>query len=267
MLTYPKIDPICLRIFGFELYWYSIAYITGIVTGLWFAKLYQRHYWPTLPNDLFDRLGSYIIIGILLGGRVGYVFLYAFHEFWINPWYLVEFPIRGMSFHGGFIGVVIATLLFARRNKISFFLISDILSCAVPIGLFLGRMANFINGELYGRVTDWWCGMIFPGGGILPRHPSQIYEAILEGFVLFIIMNALYNIKKIREKRGALSGLFMIFYGSFRFIVEYAREPTDGYAIIGSLWLTWGQVYSLPMILFGVILLALTTLFIPAKSK
>ncbi len=254
MLTYPRIDPVCLRFFGYEFYWYSVAYITGILTGLWLAKFYQRRYLPDLPHDIFDRFVTYVIIGVLVGGRVGYVFLYAMDEFWMNPWYLVEFPIRGMSFHGGFLGVAVAAGLFAYRTKTSLWTIADILSCTAPIGLFLGRIANFINGELYGRITDCWCDMIFPGGGILPRHPSQLYEAILEGLVLFIVLNGLYQIRKIRERPGTIAGLFMILYGTFRFVVEYAREPSDGYGIIGNLWLTWGQIYSLPMITGGLLI-------------
>ncbi|MEK7654840.1 MAG: prolipoprotein diacylglyceryl transferase [Pseudomonadota bacterium] len=255
MLTYPKIDPICLRFFGYEFYWYSVAYITGILVGLWLAKLYQRRYLLELPHDIFDRLVTYIIIGVLVGGRVGYVFLYAMDEFLANPAYLIEFPIRGMSFHGGFVGVAIAAGLFAYRTKTPLWTIADIICCTAPIGLFFGRIANFINGELYGRITDCWCGMVFPGGGMFPRHPSQLYEAILEGLVLFIVLNGLYQIRAIRERSGSIAGLFMMLYGSFRFIVEYAREPSDGYAIIGNLWLTWGQVYSLPMIVVGIVVL------------
>lgn len=252
MLVYPKIDPVCLRFFGYEFYWYSVAYITGILTGLWLAKWYQRRYWVNLSHDTFDKLVTYLIIGILIGGRLGYVILYAMDDFWANPFYLVELPIRGMSFHGGFAGVAAATCLFSYRTKTSLWVVSDILACTAPIGLFLGRIANFINGELYGRVTDCHYGMIFPNGGILPRHPSQLYEACLEGLVLFIILNGLYRIQKIRERSGSIAGLFMILYGIFRFIVEYAREPGDGYGIIGGLWLTWGQIYSLPMIIIGI---------------
>jgi phosphatidylglycerol:prolipoprotein diacylglycerol transferase len=255
MLAYPKIDPVCLRFFGYEFYWYSVAYITGILTGLWLAKFYQRRYVLNLPHDIFDRLVTYVIIGVLVGGRVGYVLLYAVDNFLANPAYLIEFPIRGMSFHGGFVGVAAAAGLFAYRTKTSLLTIADIICCTAPIGLFLGRIANFINGELYGRITDCWCGMVFPGGGILPRHPSQLYEAALEGLVLFIVLNGLYQIRKIREHPGTIAGLFMILYGIFRFVVEYAREPSDGYAIIGNLWLTWGQIYSLPMVVVGMFVL------------
>lgn len=255
MLIYPKINPVCLRFFGYEFYWYSVAYITGILIGLWLAKFYQRKYWLNLSHDIFDRFVSYVIIGILIGGRVGYVFLYAIDDLLADPLYLVELPIRGMSFHGGFMGVVIATLLFSHRTKTPLWILADILACTAPIGLFLGRIANFINGELYGRITNCYFGMIFPNGGIFPRHPSQLYEAILEGLVLFIALNGLYRINKIREHAGTAAGLFIVLYGIFRFIVEYAREPSDGYGVIGNLWLTWGQIYSLPMIIMGIIVI------------
>lgn len=255
MLLYPKIDPVCLRFFGFEFYWYSVAYITGIILGLWLAKFYQRRYLLELPHDLFDRLVTYVIIGVLIGGRLGYVLLYAMDDFWANPYFLIKLPIRGMSFHGGLAGVVAAAGLFAYRTKAPLWVIGDVLSCAAPIGLFFGRIANFINGELYGRTADCWCCMVFPNGGIFPRHPSQLYEAILEGLVLFIVLNSLYQMRTIRERSGIITGLFMMLYGLFRFFIEYAREPGDGYGIIGNLWLTWGQIYSVPMIILGVVIL------------
>lgn len=257
MLSYPNIDPVCLSFFGIDIYWYSIAYIVSIITGLWLCKFYQRNYFLALPHDTFDRLMSYLIIGIVVGGRVGHVLFYAWEEFVADPLFMVELPIRGMSFHGGFVGVAMALWLFAYRSKIRFFVLADVIASCTPIGLLLGRLANFINGELYGRITNSWFGMVFPGAGVFPRHPSQLYEAFSEGLILFLILNSLYAIQKVREKPGIITGLFIALYGVFRFLVEYLREPSDGYAIVGNLWLTLGQVYSIPMIGAGMMLILL----------
>ena len=254
MIPYPHINPVCVSIFGFAIYWYSLAYIGGLILGLWQAGFYIQNYKLDLPAKLFDQLSTYLILGIIIGGRVGFVFLYAFDEFIANPWYLVELPIRGMSFHGGFLGVILAVLIYTKLKKISPLKVGDVMACAAPIGLFFGRIANFINGELYGRITDAWYGMIFPCGGIYPRHPSQLYEAFLEGIILWLITNTAFSFKRIREIPGMTIGLFALFYGVFRFLVEYVRDPS-GYVVFRETWLTLGQIYSLPVILFGFTLL------------
>ena len=206
-----------------------------------------------------EHVSDYIfwaMMGIILGGRLGYVLFY-------NPSYYLNnigdaFAVwdGGMSFHGGFVGVTISTILFCRKNKIPLLRFADIIACASPIGLMLGRFANFVNGELYGRTTDAFIGMVFPGGGPLPRHPSQLYEAMLEGFLLFFILYFLYNFTKARHKPGLLTGIFIIGYALARTFVEQFREPDNHIGFLfGTDVLTMGQLLSAPMILFGLYLI------------
>ncbi len=255
-IAFPQIDPIVFQIGFFSLRWYSLAYIFGII-GAWFLARKMSMAKGSLFTVLkIDDFLVWATAGIILGGRLGYVLFY-------NAAYYFEFPLKifalwqgGMSFHGGLLGVIIATLLFAKKRKIPVFEMSDILVCVAPVGLFLGRLANFSNGELFGRVTynvPW--GIIFPNGGSEPRHPSQLYEAFLEGVVLFVVLNTVFWFsKRLQQRTGFLTGLFFLLYGVFRFFLEYTREP-DGHLGLIYYNLSMGQILSVPMVLFGLYLI------------
>jgi phosphatidylglycerol:prolipoprotein diacylglycerol transferase len=249
MLTFPEIDPVIFRIGPLAVRWYGLMYLLGFVAA-WFIirTLARRRSLPLNAEGISDLL-FYIIIGVILGGRLGYVLFY-------NPGYYLQHPLAsfaiwegGMSFHGGLLGVVVAAIVFCRRRGLPMLLTGDILVTASTIGLGLGRLGNFINGELWGRVTDIPWGVVFPGGGPLPRHPSQLYEALLEGVVLFAV---LWLLHRRRVAAGIPFFTFFLLYGAFRFTVEFFRQPD---AHLGFLWggATMGQVLSLPMILFGLV--------------
>lgn len=251
-ISFPNIDPIALMIGPFAIRWYSLAYIFGLVFAWLLARKMSKRtnsLWTVLKIDDFVVWAT---VGIIVGGRVGYVLFYNFR-------YFLEFPIQiffiwqgGMSFHGGLLGVTVATILFAKKKQIPIFVISDILCCVAPIGLFLGRLANFVNGELFGRVTTavpW--AVIFPAGGEEPRHPSQLYEALGEGVFLFLILNILWwFFPRFRTRRGFLTGLFFVLYAFIRFALESFREP-DAHLGFISHHLTMGQLLCIPMFLFG----------------
>lgn len=254
MLTYPDIDPVLIAIGPFAIRWYSLAYIAGIVGGAFYVDWLNKKA-PTLPEfKPFDDLMIWVIIGMILGGRLGYVFFYH-AEFYLHyPLEALKLWQGGMSFHGGMTGVAIAVYLFCRKRKLPFLAVTDLCAAAAPIGLALGRVANFINGELYGRVTGAPVGMVFPYGGPLPRHPSQLYEAVLEGVVLFFILYIAAK-KGARHCLGMLSGLFLCGYGVARMIVEYFREPDEQLGFIIGEFVTMGQLLSLPMVLLGIYLI------------
>ena len=248
-----EIDPVVFQIGFFSLRWYSLAYIFGLLGAWGLARIMSRKSNSAFTILKMDDFLVWATVGVILGGRLGYVLFY-------NLSYFVEFPLQifalwqgGMSFHGGLLGVIVATLLFAHDRKISPFAMGDILVCVAPIGLFLGRLANYVNGELYGRVTTsvpW--AMIFPMGGAEPRHPSQLYEALMEGVVLYLILNTLWWLKPAyRERTGFLTGLFFILYAVFRFFLEFFREPDAHLGFIVS-FLSMGQILCVPMALFGV---------------
>jgi phosphatidylglycerol:prolipoprotein diacylglycerol transferase len=249
MLPFPEIDPVIFRIGPLAVRWYGMMYLLGFV-GSWFIirSLARRRSLPLDADGISDLL-FYGIVGVILGGRFGYVLFYNSAYYFQHP--LASFAIweGGMSFHGGLLGVVVAAIIFCRRRGLSMLLTGDILVTAAAVGLGLGRIGNFINGELWGRVTDVPWGMVFPGAGPLPRHPSQLYEALLEGVVLFAVLWLLH-------RRRAAAGIpfftFFLLYGTFRFIVEFFRQPD---AHLGFLWggATMGQVLSLPMILLGLV--------------
>ncbi|MDC0409515.1 prolipoprotein diacylglyceryl transferase, partial [Pelagibacteraceae bacterium] len=222
-----NLDPVLLDFGLIVIRWYSLAYIFGIVIGWWFGKKIIIH---LLKNtnlkfklDDFDDLISYLIISIIVGGRIGYVIFYNFNYYILNPLEIIKVWEGGMSFHGALIGIVIGTYLFSKKKSISMFFILDIIACVAPVGIFLGRIANFINSELIGKVTSVSWGVIFPLVDTLPRHPSQLYEAMLEGVTLFLILNIL--IFKRKYKVGSSSYLFLIYYGFFRILSEIFREP------------------------------------------
>ena len=250
-IPFPAIDPVLVQVGPFAIRWYALAYIVGLLIG-WRYCLYLAGRPPRLvTRDQLDDFFLWATLGVVLGGRIGYVLFY-------QPGYFLEHPLDilfvwegGMSFHGGLIGVILAMYLFARRRGIPFFALTDIVASATPIGLFFGRLANFVNGELFGRPTDVPWAMVFPNGGDQPRHPSQLYEAALEGVVLFLALFLLARFTRALERPGLLSGVFLIGYGLSRFLVEFFREPDAqlGYLLGGTV--TMGQILSLPMIALG----------------
>ena len=254
-IPFPAIDPVLISIGPFAIRWYALAYIVGIVLG-WrlVRRLVQRPGWQPTPEAI-DDLVFYVTLGIILGGRIGYVLFYQPGHYLTQPLDMLAVWRGGMSFHGGLLGVLIATWLFARKRGYAFFELTDALAVATPIGLFLGRIANFINAELWGRVTDMPWGVVFPTAGPEPRHPSQLYEAGLEGLVLFAVMLWFARQPYGPTVRGRLSGIFLIGYALARILVEFFREPD---VQIGFLFggITMGQLLSLPMLAFGVFLVA-----------
>ncbi|MGK9234443.1 prolipoprotein diacylglyceryl transferase [Inquilinus limosus] len=245
-------DPVALQIGPVAIRWYALAYIAGFLLGWRYALWLTRR--TTLPPDrlALDDFLTWAVVGTILGGRLGYVLFYNLDEYLKEPLSILEIWHGGMSFHGGFLGVTAAIILFAWRRGFSPLLLGDVVAAAAPIGLFFGRIANFVNGELWGRVTDVPWGMVFPNAGPEPRHPSQLYEAGLEGLLLFLILLPLAANPRIRAKPGLVLGVFAIGYGLSRFLVEFVRQPD---AQLGFLWLgaTMGQLLSLPMIAAGIV--------------
>jgi phosphatidylglycerol:prolipoprotein diacylglycerol transferase len=256
-LPFPMIDPVAVQIGPLAIRWYALAYIAGIVLGWRYALRLCREMPELVTPAQMDDFILWLTLGIVLGGRVGYVLFYNPLYFLANPLQVFVLWQGGMSFHGGLMGVLLAMFLFARKRGIRFFALADVVAVCVPFGLFFGRMANFVNGELYGRITDVPWAFVFPGkdSGPLPRHPSQLYEGFLEGIVLFAVMWVLMRRADARHKVGTLSGVFLIGYGFARFLVEFVREPDVqlGYLALG---LTMGQYLTLPMIAYGAWLVA-----------
>jgi phosphatidylglycerol:prolipoprotein diacylglycerol transferase len=250
-LPFPDIDPIALSLGPFHVRWYALAYLAGIIGGLFYARWLADLDKGRRPNrDDAENILPWIVMGIILGGRFGYVLFYNFGYYIQNPLEALVIWHGGMSFHGGLLGVVTAIIVFSRYYKISAFAMGDLVSTVVPIGLFFGRIANFINGELFGRETDVPWAVNFPMGGGVPRHPSQLYEAVLEGLVLFVVLYVMARKPAIRHAEGTIFGTLLVGYGLSRFIIEYFREPDVqvGYLAFG---LSMGQMLCLPMILAG----------------
>lgn len=255
-LPFPAFNPTLWEYGPFAIRWYALAYIAGLVIGWWLAiRLCERPrlFEPRTPpsrSDVDDML-LWAAIGIVLGGRLGFVLFYDLDNYVAHPLDIPQIWKGGMSFHGGAAGMAIATWLYTRARKISFLTLMDVLISVAPIGLFFGRLGNFINGELYGRVSDVPWAVLFPRGGYLPRHPSQLYEAGLEGILLFTLLMVLVARFRAFATPGLISGVFLAGYGVARFIVEFFREPDAqlGYLIGG---LTMGQLLSAPMILAGI---------------
>ena len=257
-LPFPNFDPVLIQLGPFAIRWYALAYITGILLGWFYARAIVRNgkLWggpaPITALDVDDFI-VWVTLGIILGGRLGYVLFY-------NPGYFAEHPMEafqlwkgGMSFHGGFTGCVLAVVLFARKNKIPILSLGDVTCATGTLGVLLGRIANFINGELWGRPTDVAWGMVFPSGGPIPRHPSQLYEAALEGLLLFIVLALLIRGGALRRP-GLIIGAFAVGYSLARSFCELFREPD---AQLGFLWntITMGTLLSIPLLLFGVALI------------
>ncbi len=230
-----------------------MAYIIGFFLGFKYIKYLNSKHKLNLNNDLINDFLFFSIFGVIIGGRIGYILLYNPNYYFHNPLEIVKVWKGGMAFHGGLIGVILSTLFFSIKNKISYFIFSDLAACAAPIGIFFGRIANFINGELVGRVTEKKIGIIFNHIDNLPRHPSQIYEAVFEGLILFLILFFLQNREKFIYKKGLISSLFLIFYSIFRFISEYFREP-DPHIGLQYFNLSLGQIYSIFFLIIGIIL-------------
>ncbi|MCE1238252.1 MAG: prolipoprotein diacylglyceryl transferase [Hyphomicrobiales bacterium] len=257
-LPFPVIDPIALQIGPLGIRWYALAYVAGILIGWWHMRRLVGidRLWGGLPRPTALELDDFVLwatLGIVLGGRIGYVLFYNPAHYFAHP---EEIPMvwgGGMAFHGGFLGVVVAMALFTRKKSFSLLTLFDLAGAAAPIGLFFGRLANFVNGELWGRAADVPWAMIFPHGGPSPRHPSQLYEAALEGVVLFAVIGHLVFRTDLMKKPGVIAGLFAAGYGLARFTVEYFREPD---AQLGYLFgfITMGQILSLPMIAAGLAL-------------
>lgn len=252
-MTYPQIDPVALSLGPLHIHWYGLMYLFGFLF-VWLLGLYRVNKTDWTRQQLEDLL-FYGAVGVIIGGRVGYAIFYDFQANLENPLNLFKIWQGGMSFHGGLLGVLAAFWWFGKKTSKSFFEVSDFIAPMVPIGLMFGRIGNFINGELWGKVTDVPWAMVFPGAGPLPRHPSQLYEAALEGVLLFIIL-WWYSSKP--RPRAAVSGLFLLGYGSFRFLIEFVRIPDAQYGYLAFDWLTMGQILCLPMIVFGIILLILS---------
>lgn len=254
MLEYPLIDPVALDLGAVKIHWYGIMYLVGFAAAWWLGQ--QR---AKLPNSGWssEQIGDlifYCALGVVIGGRLGYALFYDFANIASSPLSLFKIWEGGMSFHGGLLGVIVAMWLYGRKLGKSFFQVADFVAPLVPIGLGAGRLGNFINGELWGKATDLPWGIIFPHAGNFPRHPSQLYEALLEGLVLFLI---LWFYSKKPRPLMALSGLFLIGYGSFRFLVEFVRIPDEGLGYLAMDWLTMGQILSTPMVILGIVLMTL----------
>jgi len=256
-LQFPDFDPVLVHIGPFAIRWYALAYIVGILLGWLYARAIIRteRFWggpaPMTVAD-YDDFIVWVTLGIILGGRIGYVTFYSPGYFSQHPLEMLQLWKGGMSFHGGFTGCVVAVVLFAKARGVPMLSLGDVTCTVGPIGLFLGRLANFINGELWGRPTDVPWAMVFPTGGPLPRHPSQLYEASLEGILLFLLLFLLVRAGALRRP-GLVIGAFAIGYAIARSFSELFREPD---AQLGFLWggLTMGMVLSVPLFLFGVVL-------------
>ena len=259
LLPYPAINPVLIHFGPLAVRWYALAYIVGILAGWAYARalIASKRLWggpvPLTAVD-FDDFVIWITLGIILGGRIGYVLFYNLPLFAAHPAQIFELWNGGMSFHGGFLGCMVAIIAFALKRKIAILSLGDVTTAVTPIGLFLGRVANFINGELWGRPTNVPWAMIFPSGGPIPRHPSQLYEAALEGIALFVVLNVLVRLGALKRP-GVITGAFALFYGMARITCEFFREPDPQ---LGFLWggLTMGMLLCIPLMLAGIGILA-----------
>ena len=258
VMPFPVIDPVAVQIGPLAIRWYALAYVAGIMIGWWYLRrlVSSDVMWAKAPRPNVVEIDDFVLwatLGIVLGGRLGYVLFYNPAHYLAHPAEIAMVWGGGMSFHGGFLGVVVAMALFTRRRSFPLLTLFDLVGAAAPIGLFFGRLANFVNGELWGRAADVPWAMVFPHGGPIARHPSQLYEAALEGVVLFAVVAHLVFRTRPLERPGAIAGVFAAGYGIARFVVEYFREPD---AQLGYLFgfITMGQILSLPMVLAGVAL-------------
>ena len=254
-LAFPAIDPIAIEIGPFAIRWYALAYIAGILGGWRYASALNAGAWRILDKEKLDDFVVWVTMGVILGGRLGYVLFYKPGHYLGEPLEALMLWRGGMSFHGGAAGVIVAIAAFARKEGVSLFRLGDLVVQVVPIGLFFGRLANFVNGELFGRASDVPWAMVFPYGGPEPRHPSQLYQASLEGICLFAALAVIARTRVARERPGFVSGAFLTGYGLARVLGELFREPD---AHLGFLFgpLTMGMLLSLPMLAAGAWLMA-----------
>ncbi len=258
MIQLPNLDPVAFSIGSLDLRWYGIMYMLAFVTAWGLGRYRAARSQGTWTAAEFDDLLTLGMLGVILGGRIGYVLFYDLPAYIDDPFEVLRIWKGGMSFHGGLLGVLCAFYYYARRTGRQFLEVSDFIAPLVPTGLFFGRIGNFVNGELWGNVTQVSWGVVFPYAGPLPRHPSQLYEAVLEGLVLFLI---LWFVSRKKQRKGLISGLFAFFYGLFRFLVELVRTPDPQLGYIAFDWLTMGQALSLPLMFIGVFLIVRSRTF------
>ncbi len=263
VLPYPNIDPVIFSIGPVAIHWYGLAYVVGILLGWRYARrvVSTNRLWaggkPAMMVTDMDDFLLWAAVGIVAGGRVGYMLFYDWPTFAANPLSILEVWNGGMSFHGGLIGTILAMFLFARVRGISAWSLFDVIAASTPLGLLLGRIANFINGELWGKTTDVPWAMVFPTGGPEPRHPSQLYESFLEGLVLFVLLAFLiWRMGKLKSP-GFVSGAFLAGYAVSRILVEFVRQPDVQIGYLYGGWLTMGMILSTPMLLLGVVVMAM----------
>lgn len=250
-LVFPDINPVLFGIGPFEVRWYGLSYVAGFLVAGFILSRLNRRWQVGLSGDDVLTIVLYCVVGVLAGSRIGWVLIYGGSEYLANPLRILAAWEGGMSWHGGFVGILLAGVLLSRRLGVPFTTLADMAAIGAPVGLFFGRVANFINGELWGRVTDVPWGMVFPGAGPLPRHPSQLYEAFLQGLVIFTVLMLL---SRRRRPSGFYFGAFMLMYGVFRSVAEIFREPDAHLGfVLGPL--TMGQVLSIPLIVAGIYVL------------
>ena len=266
-IPFPAIDQVAFQIGPVAVRWYALSYIVGLLVGWLYCRWLTGRPPRTVSRQQIDDFLIWAMVGVIAGGRLGYVIFYQPGYFLQNPLEIFVLWEGGMSFHGGLVGVILAMILFARRIKQPFFALADIVACATPIGLFLGRLANFVNGELYGRTTEVSWGMVFPRGGPLPRHPSQLYEAFLEGIVLFAILFVAVRFTAAKARLGVLSGIFLVGYGCARIIAELFREPDEQLGFLFNAGITMGQLLSVPMVVLGVLFIVWAKPLPPSTAR
>ena len=258
ILTFPAIDPVAFSLGPLAIHWYGLAYVAGIMLGWLVARgmLRNAKLWPNdTPPCTASHLDDFLVwvsLGIVLGGRIGYILFYDFAAILADPIRAIQIWNGGMSFHGGFLGATLAMVFFARRHAIPLWSLFDIVASVAPLGILFGRIANFINGELWGRPSDVPWAMAFPTGGPFPRHPSQLYEALLEGLLIFVVLQVVGRLLGGFRSPGLITGLFVILYALSRVTVEFFREPDPQLGYLFGGWLTMGMLLSLPMLAVGV---------------
>ena len=252
---YQSLDPVAFAAGPFVVRWYGLAYVVGFALAAFIIYAVARRWKIGMNEDNLLTLMVCAIVGVVLGGRLGYVLFYGDGYYFSHPMEILAFSQGGMSFHGGLVGLLAGGAVAAKLTRIPFLTLADLGAIAAPVGLFFGRCANFVNGELWGAPTDWPIGVVFGGAaGMMPRHPSQLYEAVLEGLVIFVVLFALSR-KVPPRPRGTFVGAFLVLYGIFRFLIEFVREPDVQLGYLWGGWLTMGQVLSAPLIVGGIIVL------------